>query len=331
MITTAGLYKSCEDYHGLDTAELFLPFGTEVIAVVGTTATGKTDLALDLATTLGSEIVNEDIKAMRNGMSIASAAPTHDQLERVRHHMVEVFNPGDIVPRFMVRNMTKACIKDVTLRGKAPIVVGGSIPLMESLVYQYEPRPVDQDTVSSLRRLSEEGLMAYCTDHPDIGLPFEISKRRLYNHAIGRLALQRDLEIPPPLGTLVLGIRRSQEELEERIRIRIAQMMASGLEDEVIVLIQRCDGFLTDQAKSAIGIGDFHPYVNKGLTPEESILRRTLQLAQWQTAEIAKRIPHVQWVESTKQALELVYANRDAIGRQTNASMILSENAQTSC
>ncbi len=317
MVITTDLSKSCEDYHGLSTAELSLPFGTEVIALVGATATGKTDLALDLATRLGGEIVNEDIKVMRSGMGIASAAPTLDQLEQVRHHMVGVFNPGDIVPRFILRNMTKACVKDVVLRDRTPIVVGGSIPLMESLVYQYEPRPIDEETISRLRRSSEQELMTYCTDHLDIGLPFEISKRRLYSHIVGRLAMRRDMAIPPPMGTLVLGVRRSPEELEERIRIRTAQMMASGLKDEVAALIARCDGFWIDQTKNTIGIGDFHPNVNKGLTPEESIIRRTLQLAEWQTAEIANRIPHVQWVESIEQALELVFGNRGAI----NAAM----------
>jgi len=99
-----------------------------------------------------------------------------------------------------------------------------------------------------------------------------------------------------------LGVHREPEEHKELIRRRTEQMYPL-LVDEFEALLLRTHGFYTEEEKTTIGYGDFHEIVNGGLRPIDSIFRRTLALAEWQSNAIRRHMPHVQWVCSADEAL----------------------------
>lgn len=110
------------------------------MAIVGATAGGKTLLSLELADRLQqelgieSEVVCADKKTTRKGMGLGTAAPSEDELARVPHHMLGVFEAEDhLVPRWTYQAMARACMRDVTSRERLPMLVGGSVQLMEAL------------------------------------------------------------------------------------------------------------------------------------------------------------------------------------------------------
>jgi len=300
--------NTCSDFHGIDPElEQPRPAGTNVVAIVGATATGKTALSLELAGAIEeefgtqSEVVCIDTKTARKGMQVGTAAPSEAEQGRVPHHMLAMFHPEEFISRWTYQPIARSCIRDISSRDRLPLLVGGSLHLMEALVYYdrhlYMGRPRD----SIVWELGME-MMRDLALMNGFGGPFEDTEDRLRNHLMERYALQRFTDRPPHPGTLLLGVHREPEEHKELIRRRTEQMYPL-LVDEFEALLLRTHGFYTEEEKTTIGYGDFHEIVNGGLRPIDSIFRRTLALAEWQSNAIRRHMPHVQWVCSADEAL----------------------------
>ena len=105
-----------------------------VLAVVGPTGIGKTELALRIGERVPIEVVGADSRQVFRHMDIGTAKPTHDQLAQVPHHLVSVVDPdfsfslGEFVPR------SKEAIGNVKVTGKIPVIVGGTGQYVMALV-----------------------------------------------------------------------------------------------------------------------------------------------------------------------------------------------------
>jgi tRNA dimethylallyltransferase len=97
-----------------------------VAALVGATATGKTDAALEIAEAIDAEIVSCDSMQAYRGMDIGTAKPSRAQLARVPHHMIDVFEPSEDVTVAHYQAMSREAIGSVARRGRIPLLVGGS-------------------------------------------------------------------------------------------------------------------------------------------------------------------------------------------------------------
>lgn len=285
------------------------------MAFVGATASGKTALSLDFAelvaaeTGVQSEVVPVDTKTTRIGMEIGTAAPTSEERHRVPHHLLDLYYPDELVPRGMYQPLARACMRDIASRDRMPLLVGGSIHLMEALVFF--DRHVPMESGPELHKLDDLGL-AQLTIEQQLGTPFEAGRQRWRNHLAERLALRRDPKQPPRDGFLLFGIQRYPKDLLQNLKDRTEQMWPA-LIDEFEALIARCNGFYPEEAKTTIGYGDFHSVVNQGKHPAQSIYDRTLALADWQLAEVRDWMgPHVQWVESAEQAFEKYQSATDS-------------------
>lgn len=133
-----------------------LPF----LAVVGATATGKSALALALATELAGEIVNADALQVYRGLDLGTAKPTLEERRLVPHHLVDILDPHERYSAGEFARRARAALTDIESRGRLPIVAGGSGLYLRALIEGISPVPGgDPETRALLRaRLASEGL-----------------------------------------------------------------------------------------------------------------------------------------------------------------------------
>lgn len=314
--------NTCAEYHGVSPhEEPPRPTGANVVCIVGATATGKTELSLKLADAIRgaygqeSEIIAVDKKTAHWGTEVGTAAPTAEEQARAPHHMVGVHDSFDhLVPRGNYQAMARACIRDITSRGRLPIAVGGSVHLMEALAYYpgFHSLEANKEEQERLERLSLDDLREEALAR-GLGGPFEDDPRRWRNHIMARAALGRPWDQPPHPGTLLLGVWRDQEVLNERIAGRIEntywQIVA-----EVEHLVLNGPALTPPRIRETIGIGNF--WVELDMPPEtpaeierrtkQSLVDQTIAFADWQQLEIRSWMePHIRWVESPEEALHL--------------------------
>lgn len=106
----------------------------EILVITGPTATGKTELGIKLARCLDGEIVSADSMQIYRYMDIGTAKPTKEEMNGIPHHMIDVVEPQE--PYSVARYVKKAseCVDDILLRGKIPIIVGGTGLYIDSLL-----------------------------------------------------------------------------------------------------------------------------------------------------------------------------------------------------
>src|SRR5689334_18860050 len=97
-----------------------------LIVIVGPTASGKSDLAISLAQRFNGEIVNYDSVQVFRGFDIGSAKPTLAEREAVPHHMIDICEPTDLFTAGDYSREARAVLKDITDRGRVPILAGGT-------------------------------------------------------------------------------------------------------------------------------------------------------------------------------------------------------------
>src|ERR1044072_8434093 len=97
-----------------------------LIIIVGPTAVGKTELALQLAARLNGEIVSADSRLFYRGMDIGTAKPTPDEQQRVPHHLIDIANPDEILSLAIFQQKAHVVIANIYIRNKIPFLVGGT-------------------------------------------------------------------------------------------------------------------------------------------------------------------------------------------------------------
>lgn len=270
----------------------------KTVFVVGPTASGKTALSIELAKVFGGEIVSADSMQIYKGIHIASAAPDAEEMSGIPHHLIEFletdqeFSVADYV--FYARD----CIKDIHLKGKLPIVVGGTGLYVSSLLdnTEYAQEKTDFELREQLeKRFDQAGaenmlkeLAVFDAEtanrlHPNdrrrIIRAFEVYK--LTGKTITQLYAQSHLN-PSFIEPLVLGITYSdREKLYERINKRVDIMFQKGLLQEAAQNLEEANNKGVFQA---IGHKELYGYL-KG----ENTLEEASELLKRQTRRYAKR------------------------------------------
>ena len=279
-----------------------------VLALVGPTAAGKTALALELAPALDAEIISADAMLVYRGMDIGTAKPTPEERARVRHHLVDVVDPGEEFSVARFQPLARAAIADVLARGRTPLLVGGSGLYFHAVVDEFVFPPTEE---AVRRRLKAEAEV--------VGLP------ALYQRLVDRdpeaaarvqpanlRRIVRALEVMELTGRrfssfrgamdapvsryrlLVLGLDPGQELLRARAAERVAAMAAAGLVEEVRRLARRP---LSRTARQALGYKELLDALEAGTALEAAlheVVARTRNYARRQLAWF-RRDPRVRW------------------------------------
>ena len=98
----------------------------KVITIVGSTASGKTTLAIEIAKRINGEIISLDSRQIFKGMAIGTAQPTKEQMGTVKHHLIDCLEPAEFISSGKYASLVKEKINDITKKNKKPIICGGS-------------------------------------------------------------------------------------------------------------------------------------------------------------------------------------------------------------
>ncbi len=230
--------------------------------IIGPTAGGKSDLAVEVALRLGGEVVTADSVQIYRGMDIGSAKPTAAEQRGVRHHLIDLVEPTEA---FTVSDWLAAAervIADIRSRGRVPVVVGGThLYIKMFLEGMFEGPPPDPAIRDRLRARSAAELRAEL-ERVDPAAAARIhpnDERRTIRalevyHQTGRPISEHQQQWDRGRGRedcVVIGLEWPTEDLNRRINARVRTMMESGLLEEVRTLWS--GGRLGAQAREALG------------------------------------------------------------------------------
>lgn len=228
----------------------------KVIVIAGPTASGKTALAIELARSLGGEIVSADSMQIYRGMDIGTAKATPEERVLAPHHMLDVAPPEENYSAARYVEDAARCCEDIISRGGVPIIAGGTGLYIDSLISgrSFAARDEDENVRAALyERYDSEGgaamLDALRKIDPERAARLAPGDRRRIVRALeiyavtGQTATAHDAAtraIPPRYDTarIVLGFAR-REALYARIDARVDKMIKDGLFDEVEALLSR--------------------------------------------------------------------------------------------
>lgn len=212
-----------------------------LIAVVGPTATGKSDLGLELAQRLGGEIVNADAFQLYRGLDIGTAKPTPHQRTGVPHHLLDVLDVTETASVAAYQRDARSVIERLLAAGGTPVLVGGSGLYVQAVVDELEFPGTDPLLRADLEaELTERGTAALharlAAVDPAAAAAIRASNGRRIVRALEVIALTGRpfvAHLPrspvPRYDAVLLGVDRPTPELDERIARRVARMFAAGL------------------------------------------------------------------------------------------------------
>lgn len=220
---------------------------TIVLALVGPTASGKSELAIDLAERLNGEIVSADSRQIYKLLDVGTAKPTSEQLHRIPHHFIDLFNPDEEYSAGRYGQEACAKISELFARGKQPILVGGSGLYVRAVIDGFFPGPGKNEEIREqleheARTAGPEALLEKLKSlDPDSAAKMNATNTRRIIRAlevyyatgqpISRLHKMQDTK--PPFGVVQFGLEWKRQELYERIDRRVHRMLHDGLVDEV--------------------------------------------------------------------------------------------------
>ena len=112
-----------------------------VAAIVGLTAVGKTEVAIEISKNIGAEIISADAYQVYKYFDIGTAKPTKKQRACITHHLIDIVDPKERYTVFKFIQDAKSAIKDIQTKGKIPIIVGGTAYYVYSLMHGLSPMP----------------------------------------------------------------------------------------------------------------------------------------------------------------------------------------------
>ena len=289
-----------------------------LITIVGPTAVGKTDLTLELAEQLHAEVISGDAYQVYKQLNIGTAKPSVDELNRVKHHLIDILEPNDSYSVSIFQNQAKEIIARLKDRNILPILSGGTGLYVQSLLENYNFNDVkpdeylraELDEIYSTKGI--EGLRDYAfTLGKEHNIEIQYSdKHRLYRaieilHHGGVDSLRNQTKDGVSYKGPVIGLMRDRDKLYERINLRVDMMFDAGLIEEVEQLIKF--GVKPDcQAFKGIGYKEVVDYINGNIILDECrdlIKKNTRHFAKRQITWY-KRMPYIEWITIDSQTTE---------------------------
>lgn len=269
-----------------------------LLVIVGPTASGKTALSIELAKEYDCEIISFDSMQIYKGMDIATAKPTIDEMQGIPHHLISCidcdspFSVADFV------GLAKEKIKEISLKGKLPLLVGGTGLYINSLIdnIKFDDTASDINIRNELFCLAKEKGNMYVLnilkeiDSDTAETLHENNLNRIvraieYYRITGKKLSQQKIDSrkeESPYNPLIIGIAfKDRQKLYERINNRVDIMLEQGLEQEARNVYNN-ESLAT--ACQAIGYKELIPYFNG-----EQSLEDCVEILKQQTRRYAKR------------------------------------------
>jgi len=283
-----------------------------LILIVGPTAVGKTELAIQLAEQLHGEIISADSRLFYRGMDIGTAKPSRAEMARVPHYLIDIVEPDQTLSLAVFQQKAKEIIADIHARGKLPFLVGGTGQYVRAVTQGWTPPEVEADDRlrSELEKMKEEHGHEWLhsklkTLDPEAADKIDARNARRTVRALevilstGRKFSEQRGQSDSPYHLITIGLTRPREELYQRVDQRIDAMFANGFVDEVQGLLEK--GFAADlQSMSAIGYRECVKVIKGELTVEQAkveMRRVTRVFVRRQANWFKESDPGIQWFQ----------------------------------
>jgi tRNA dimethylallyltransferase len=281
-----------------------------LILIVGPTAIGKTELAIQLAERLNGEIISADSRLFYRGMDIGTAKPTQEEQRRVPHHLIDIVDPDEILSLAVFQQKAREAIADIHTRKEIPFLVGGTGQYIRAVTEGWTPPEVrpDEKLRDELARLKDEKGIFWLHDKlhsldPQAAEKIDARNFRRTIRALEvilttgkRFSAQRG-QSESPYQLLTIGLTRPRTELYERVDQRIDLMFASGFLGEVKSLLSR--GYSPSlPTMSAIGYRECIRVLNGEIDEEQAkaeIRRITRIFVRRQANWFKESDPNIRW------------------------------------
>ena len=289
------------------------------IAIVGPTGTGKSQLALDLAEAVGAEIVNADAMQQYRGMDIGTAKLPVPSRRGIPHHQLDVLDVTDLATVARYQQAAVADVESVISRGLVPVIVGGSMMYVQSLLDDWAFPATDPSVRARWEaRLGEAGPAALheelaARDSAAAAAILPTDGRRIVRALeVVELTGEPFAASAPRIGTprwntAIIGLDCSTTLLDERLARRTEEMFEAGLVGEVRALLDRgLRGGVT--AARALGYAQVIAAIDAGAGPveldraRESTFVGTRRYVRRQRSWF-RRDPRIHWLDGTGTGL----------------------------
>lgn len=256
---------------------------TKVIVIVGPTASGKTTLGIHIAKQFGGEVISGDSMQIYEKMDIATAKPTIEEMDGVKHHLIGFVNPQDEYSVASFCEDAKKAVSEIKEKGKVPIIVGGTGLYIDSFINNitfFQDASSEKIREELYNELNEFGIEKLYSEL--ISVDSEAAKKI---HPNNEVKVIRALEIYRTTGKnlteqneqshqseseyepLYIGISyKDREKLYDRINKRVDIMCDNGLLDEAKEFYKE---YASKTAVNAIGYKELKPFIDGEKTLEE--------------------------------------------------------------
>ncbi|MEI3609246.1 tRNA (adenosine(37)-N6)-dimethylallyltransferase MiaA [Pseudogracilibacillus sp. SO10305] len=306
----------------------------KVIVIVGPTAIGKTDLSIQLAKELQTEIISGDSMQVYKGMDIGTGKITKEEMADIPHYMLNIRQPDEDFSVATFKELVEEHIKTINEKGKIPIIVGGTGLYIQAVLfdYQFSEQKRDEKFTKELENLLErEGNIAL---HEKLKRVDPIQASKIHPNNYRRVI--RALEVFESTGKtmterhktqnktskydyVLIGLEMNRDKLYDRINRRVEKMVQDGLVEEVRALYDK--GFSDTQAMKAIGYKELIPYLEQEMSLDEAV-----SILQRNSRRYAKR--QYTWF---KNQMDVTWFNAEKVANPTYLKGILQyiENSVT--
>jgi tRNA dimethylallyltransferase len=288
-----------------------------LVAIVGATATGKSDAAIAVAEACAGEVLSIDAYQVYRGMDIGTAKLSPDARARMPHHLIDIADPADPLTLARFLDAAHLALGGVWSRGRLPVMAGGSGQYVWALLEGWQVPRVEPDPAlrSELEALAQDKGTAALVDRLaaldpeaagrlDPGNPRRLIRAIELVASTGRSLAACQTRSPIDAEVLVLGLRLPREELYARLDARTDAMFAAGFVEEVRSLRAAGKGE-TQPVRGGVGYKEVSAYLDGDYDLAEAVRRMknaNHRLVRRQNAWFKDDDARIRWVDAGPDA-----------------------------
>jgi tRNA dimethylallyltransferase len=292
----------------------------KVLAIVGPTAVGKSDLAIKIGRSKKIEIINADAMQLYKGMNIGTAKLDEKNRENIPHHLIDVLSPSEEASVSVYQSKARALIQEVIQRQNTPVLVGGSGLYVNAVLEDLEFPGTNLEIRAKYEELLEKNGVEFLyselkkIDPAAAENILENNARRIVralevNELTGKNFNAKLPEPSPVFKDIRIGLNLDRELLDLRIETRVHEMFNQGLVNEVELIFEELIKGKT--AQKALGYSQVIQYLQGEITLEQAIEQTIIHTRKYARRQISwfKRDPLIQWFDAQDDEL-LAKVNR---------------------
>ena len=292
----------------------------KVLAIVGPTAVGKSDLAIKIGRSKKIEIINADAMQLYKGMNIGTAKLDEKNRENIPHHLIDVLSPSEEASVSVYQSKARALIQEVIQRQNTPVLVGGSGLYVNAVLEDLEFPGTNLEIRAKYEELLEKNGVEFLyselkkIDPAAAENILENNARRIVralevNELTGKNFNAKLPEPSPVFKDIRIGLNLDRELLDLKIETRVHEMFNQGLINEVELIFEELIKGKT--AQKALGYSQVIQYLQGEITLEQAIEQTIIHTRKYARRQISwfKRDPLIQWFDAQDDEL-LAKVNR---------------------